>query len=764
MRRFKKKRNFLSHLLVVCPAALLLSLTVFFLWDDEFMLYTLASVKGTVHAQQVNPNINTSWHEDPMPNSEPTTEENVPIPVKPSGVVAGQSGLKSMYINAMHSGYYREMLTIISSHLSNENMPSYSKVPTLKSTGKLMPITVQTILGMSLVETGVNSDKIGPRTQLGVKNYKEGDSKYSLYNFNTNVAKEDGLGKLGDDFRLNLTLSPYAEDGYRGPFQWQQSYFKYYPSHTNTDNSKLTNPCSRINGYKNGSGERGPGHNDAASYPDAVAFAINYACDNIIGQTRQDTVTEAGIVIACYAMHNGGPAAAYPWGTNSRVGANWAGSYYPENTHFKGPARFWHEKNTVSVYDCVSASFNYVGAIAHDALMEFANNFDTYKDSMNYFNSNDYRGFATVLLLGHGGFIATDRAYNSLWSDWSNPGIGDEWRRGALTAYKFLTDNPSATMADVESWLRTKSVKQTIDESFYGYPFWDKNSDGGISIHFYNEDIQVYNMQGEGPRPVLHTFLESGYTGGMLSYIAGYYSYWKMLNACGVVCTFPEAVKDGLGLVTESYYTGTRDFVSFIPGSDKLSYNSSAMTYRDFETSEGIHYGEDYQAVYIDLAAVASGTVRALVPSPAGGAGNTLYVTIDRLKGEPQIDFIYQHLSELPPLKIGDRVEAGQIIAKSGKSPASYNFAPHLHLGMAMYPTWNSGQKYFFSFRSVFEKLYPPSQAPLLISSVKKVPGRTYDKNGKFLGNIRDTPHMIHAKTWDTQGINSWLDQALAAP
>lgn len=116
--------------------------------------------------------------------------------------------------------------------------------------------------------------------------------------------------------------------------------------------------------------------------------------------------------------------------------------------------------------------------------------------------------------------------------------------------------------------------------------------------------------------------------------------------------------------------------------------------------NSGLHGGMDLSLREgTALLAVAAGTVLA---TGEGGALEGIYLWLEHLPEDSGLSYRtvtkYQHLSEPPKLKPGERVAVGQVVARSGLTgtrgpafgPAGY---PHLHLSLFVMPTTKNAEE-----------------------------------------------------------------------
>lgn len=695
--------------------------------------------KSTGGTGAINPLYGISW--DTLPD---VTDSS-------GSVIVGGSGIRSMYINKMSAGYYREYLEIIRDHANWSKM--HDAVQPVMYKGKPIYPSVPLLLGLILSESGIESEgepRVSTNSVMSRLWYKN-DGKHTLATYNSAVAREDNGKSLARGYMGSLDL--YYQEAYdkRTHFQFSAGYAAIYPSGRYTN--EATYYPSKMNGYGIAAGTvRTRADTDAAYFPDDISIAIQRAWV-AIGRSPHlfdlDSLTETAVETIMYPIYNYGEAGmAYQWGVGT-----------PTNGTEKFSRSGWSSKNTMTFAQNTAGSVNYIDSLIVKVLTTLAENYDLYVKGLwdtgyyPYVNHNDYKGLAIASILLNGGFVTPDRVQNI-----RNNAEDAGFLRGATLAYRVFKNDPTATTATVKQWLQNPPAK-TIPDKYGRYQ--------DTLVHYFDSDYQIYTNDGVGPMPALRSY-SSDVRGPFIARIGGVMVYWKMLLASGVECTFGDAYKDAMGLRIEeasspkahgsSYYTGGVKFVSFLKNSTTLSRNTSTMTYRDLSFSKGIHYGEDFVARFIDVCAVANGTVSAV--GSGAGTGNYVTVDIERQEGEPLMQFAYFHLNKVY-VKTGDKVKAGQVIAQSGDTGTGN--APHLHVEIRIY-RGNNNQRYYLQFRSIFEGHVTPEYAPALIAGTKTAEGRVYDKNGVLLGTLKDSPHTADAEPYLELGPNRFLKQALAAP
>lgn len=760
MRKYK-----LFAFLIVAPMVFTFVSTAAFFAFDEFNYYVLLFAnKETAQGSGFSSSYGSSW--DTSPDSWSGSTPGGSGSGSSGQLVPGIAGLRAMYVNHMQGGYYREYLEIVKNHVNWTYMPDEVS-PILDQDGEPVYPTIFVVLGTGLAETGLATpNRVAPYSVMDEESYQYTED-FTLYKFNSYLLREYGESHIAGPMGMSLRWNYYYT-----PFQFTHNMAAVWPD---GDYDTANKYPSKLNGYGiSQNTKRTLDDTDAAYFPDIVSIILQYTCASIPGYMDETMLSVDGITAACYPMFNGGAGIiSNTWAVGGRAStSDREYQWTPVNNKFPSSSSRWHESNTLTKRQCASLAVNKIAELANECLYEMVDSIDpTDRNTFYYANHEDYEGLATVALLMNGGFLATDHARLAL----TERSAGAGFMRGAVVGYRIFSGDASATQEEVKAWLDSITVTP-IDEGFYGPAAQGKAppyvSYNEIMIHMYNEDYTVYNIDGEGPRPLLHAFNLESTRGAFMSVIGGPYVYWSMLMAAGVECTMMQALADGLGAQISSnetdilgYYSGARKFGSWVPGSDEMSKMTSMMVYRTFSLSPGIHYGEDFVATVnggpADLAAVAKGTV--VENSYMGGRGYYVTVEVETGEGNPKMYYLYQHLTE-SYVEVGQEVEEGDIIALSGKSGGDY--AIHLHLELWVY-RGDGNTKYCLPFASCFLDWCTPETAPGVIWGPKASDGAVYDKNLNYLGTLRAVSENSDGSgTLDDYrrcGPNAYLEQALAA-
>jgi murein DD-endopeptidase MepM/ murein hydrolase activator NlpD len=150
----------------------------------------------------------------------------------------------------------------------------------------------------------------------------------------------------------------------------------------------------------------------------------------------------------------------------------------------------------------------------------------------------------------------------------------------------------------------------------------------------------------------------------------------------------------GEGTPSGQAQPGDRPFIlpfKDLPGPDTWllgqTYGNTVGAYFNRNTtyrySGGIHFGIDLSAPCgTEIVAIADGVVALVDSRPYGSLPHNLIID------HPQLGYatLYGHLLERPDLQPGQKVTAGQVIARSGDPDETCYGRPHLHLEIRDYP------------------------------------------------------------------------------
>lgn len=728
----------------------LLVLVVAWCWSslDDFLMYTL----------YIDNNVESADYQDFLPN---TWTAAPGYTFGSANGVPGSTGISAMYFGTRGGTYYKEYLEILRDTCNSSLIPDgyfdANKANFPNGRSDWLQIPVFTVIGMNVAETGTNSDKIGPRQYMDVSKYDQA-SGWTLSNYNSAFIRDQGLTTCDNGFYLNGSLSQNGKV-ICCPLQFSYNYFDVFvqkPSGWTGSGSKFW--PSIMNGYKDPEGQRQGrttykdqnGKLDMFYFPDIVAAACEYAHYNFGGSGGNavlKTINTDAVGLGMGAMHG--------------FGEGWMGS------NVKGGI-----PDGVTQRECAAAAWNQASA-TYAKGREYAYAHGDDEDvKVNWYTQRTWLGWTATMLLLDGGVVRDSTSLSALkkMADGSSP-----FSKGALLAYRAMRGS-NTSMSDMVNFYQGLSMT-TLDNAIYGE-------------HKHYKEFSIYRQisgySNNGHPLYVKWDSQALYEGGS-AYIIGPYAYQKVLGLCGVEASIKDCYSDPTGQlvskivvatqvtgtlnipdVDNSYYYGTRKFVSYVPGSNNLTKQNSCMYWRVISISKGIHFGEDFKAGYDELAAIGSGTVIVRGKDPDGW-GNYTQVEVDRPAGDPKIVFLYAHQSEQKVNK-GDHVEAGQVIGISGTTGNSTG--THLHLEFWVYNEFD-GQtvRSCMSFRSIFQGLYTPATGPRVRridsgSKMNKEACIVYSGVGENLGLLstitdKDYPANAKSEPVETAGLNYFMNAAL---
>lgn len=651
-----------------------------------------------------------------------------------SGAMGTSTGLNLMYINSVGNEYIRDWLSIVRDHCNWKYMQA--EKPQLADGGD---IPLSAVIGGSICESGSIAGCI-PYASVNFKNYKkDSGAKTSLYTFNTSIYNSVGNQYIG---------YPIREGNYRTQFQLTRTWAAISPVSGESYGKGSYSP-SKLNGAGISSGKvRDNTGTDMAFFPDQVSMYLqSTACrlDSAVDVTKLNSDALVGLL---YSIHNGGPGLLYStWSVGGRAGTDY--SWTPRNTKFgTGKDAPWNSKNTMSKGEIAALTINKVSGVTAEASQDIANKIAS-GGSVPSGEPSYFEGLSLVYMLSQPGCFTTSAQLGRIDSRLNNSSIG----KGAVDAYNMLF-NKSARLADVKSWIRTKV--STIDTSFYGPACTGKNY-GEWVIYWLDQDIQVYNSTGAGPKPCLHAFPGEGLRGFFCADIMGRLAYWRMLVYAGVNVTYDEAC----GYVIQndnssSGSTSSDDSGTYWEGrilggftqSGRLIVPNSPICLRN----EKVHKGEDYGKNSCSFpsgtpwVAIATGTIEENRYQYSNGSGwgwtVLVKVTEKTSKGKDVTWYYrYAHMREQPSWKIGATVKRGEVIGIMGNTGGS--FGEHMHIEITK---WVGDLHLHMSYYALRKGYYTIEEA----FGVNKSDSIVYDKNGKRLGRCD------MSKDPDWGGLNYW--------
>lgn len=751
------------------PICFVLSIIIAFFWFDDFtMLFFMSG--GVSHGTNGS---GQSWG---IPN-----DWNSPFPTEdwegdfPSSQLSGASGAMAMYINSMNAGYYKEYLQIIKGHCDWSLMQDSLEPLPYKNDVAYPPISLY--LGLQLSEGGLepagesaSGQRIGTYSTMQGKAWKQ-DGKHTLSAYNSAVVREENGANLPALYDMDMCFNNHQ--GYITHFQMKKSYVALAPS--GRLNASGTQIPSKMNGYGIAEGTvRSAEQSDAAYYPDLIAYAIQMswnALDNIGKSTfNQSDANPTALGSAAYLSY------AYGWW-------GWESEYaFGYTLNNKYSTKNWNSNNTHRYSDVVAKSLNWADSNIEKVLQALVADYEGYVGGLwnvlapgsndGSINHEDYMGMFVFTTLYHGGFIVPEdesRIRNA----------GDSFYRGATIAYRALAKNKNLTLADTRSWIANNMVVKDISSTYPGYVH---KSDKTPYVYTIDTSIKVVPDAGGSPVPALHAY--SGQSRGLYMWrIGGVVEYHRMLNACGVECTFEDAWLDANGKKfvgnsgpTGSYYWGTEPLGNYktdakgVPLANLTGITSNiywrTLTGTTQGSSVGVHQGEDFgEPVGTPFVAMAPGKVT--YAGSRGAAGLRVEVQIltdaDSADNVPKMEYHYQHCSGFA-VKAGDIVQKGDVIAYCGLTGNIKG--AHNHVNVIVYRDFNN-QKYYCPYKAIYEGKCTLRNTPACRTTGKDSDGPVYGLDtSKLLGTLKQTKpedDKMSSKThYYEKGLLRFLNEALA--
>lgn len=675
----------------------------------------------------------------------------------------GMTGINSMYLGVLTGSYYGEYLSILMNTSNSSLIPTEffnnnkSYMPNGRNSWRQVPVYYN--IGINIVETGTNSDGIGPSQFLDVKSYQPG-TDYTLYRYNTALVLaganvDNGFGKDG-----------YRSTGMCGPLQFSNQWFDIFPvvkASWSPNNAKFW--PSILNGYGQADGVQRKGRStggardgelDSFYFPDIIVASCcnaQYGMGASGNYEPNKNVSDVAFVIGAASNHYyGGVTTRYCLGVSDS-------STVKEKMTYAEDAFEWLANIFIGARDFAFEHGDEVG--------------------VSWYSGSTWQGWAFMLIEMNGGFAYDNTARTEMLNALRNE---TAFRNGALLAYKYAK-GVDASSEDMINYMSSHLRVQNAGEMNYaGQP---------TRYTQVNRNLYVKNPTSSASGQAVYSCWDAmTVKEAANAVIMGPYVYQKVLALCGVEATVRDCYNDIYGslitripggswtgegyapssvnLPANSYYWGTRPFVSFVPNSPSLVSQTSVMYWRYLSNSQGIHFGEDFgYGAGQTIASVCAGSV--VTSAWDDGWGNYVQVEAARAGSEPKIMFTYAH-QQSKVAKKGDQLKEGDTIGYCGTTGNSTGY--HLHLEMWVYNEFNNTTvRSCMSFGSVFKGLYTPATGPRVqkISSgakTNKTACIVYSGVGENLGllsvvNKTEHPEACVTSPLESVGLNFFMIQAL---
>lgn len=462
-------------------------------------------------------------------------------------------GVNMMLMNKLTSGYVKEYLDIVKSHINGDMLQAESIGKTLD--GKPFYPSITDILGITSMEVEVDNNYL-PRQILkpdswGKPSGSLTSDQMTLSNLNY---KSVPLANAED---ISLEVAGFGSRIYKGPFQIHASYLSQPLSLTGGVNT--VNLPSKMNGYGYENSEvRTPSESDHYYFPDQLAYTISnvYSLNGYIDKLSSNAI---GITIA--AAHNGGSGIL----TNTFVFGDAPGAEFETKFVYSKFNRLAHINKDIS---SLSAKvLNWLANAIDSAFAKYGEEFEVMESCDIPF----WRAYSICDLVFNHGYQFSAFSKEILISLIEKSNL--YYKDGAyLAIYGTLRNsdgnkvNTVSAIPNIVEKIKNSPVFEQPDISKYGYIYQGKNNVKSSNLSWYNgisgspsnsyNDICIYKYRDDiminafdsSIVPTVSVFNSEtlGYMYGTA--IRGKYIYWKMLKYAGLNVTFDEILVGNIDL------------------------------------------------------------------------------------------------------------------------------------------------------------------------------------------------------------------------
>lgn len=728
--------------LVFFPLGIVLILSLlFFISDDFTLLFLVASrnaaenSRGEAGDYEVPGNWDIDWSVADSGSSD----------LGMGGGVTGQAGLNLMLMNKMTGGYCADWLTIAQAHVSGEKMN-----PNVKWLNGKHP-SIAYVLGTAIKECDPQDFQVNgmtvkvPHSTVNIRDYTYGvkvnGSPMNLYTANTKW-----FATNGSQYQDPFFTKDFKRGGFWSTFQMTRDHLSQSPDSPNGTGG--VRYASLLNGYGiETSIDRGKTDSDFGYFPDWVSGTIQSGW----GRLEENSASIGGSLYNMdaksidgvgYAMTNAGQGNFPSWFGLGHSNVYGGDNFVKDEAHAQIPNLAQNRKDANAYTSkCTADAINQILAAADKCYNYIA----THKANISeadFLNRTFFQG------VEHGAvyFSCKDAFTNTANAPRFEAKLGNAaYCRGIELAYTACTGQAVLTTGEGVTEFR-KMITNAKDPDGYELYNYKTTDTTNATVYFYDASGNTI----DGTKPVIHAAVQEPTSGIFWVPVCGMFMYWKMLTYAGVECTFEDAMSikytggPPIGASGGSYYWGTRRLGNFLSTAEggvasNLPVQTSALYWRVYKSSVGVHYGEDYGGMPkgTPFCAVAAGTVAET--RWYGTGGNMILVMVDTVDGDLPMSYRYLHLSGYIASE-GDYVEQGQLIAKCGNTGGSYG--NHMHINFIVYRNgvgsrYSGG--YCTPYRALFEQRCAPYNAPGVIEGSKSSKGVVYGYDiSKELGSLED--------------------------
>ena len=419
-------------------------------------------------------------------------------------------GINMALINKMAEGYAKEYLEITKAHCDLTAMQI--EAPNIKNIdGENFSIPITTILGMSVAETGYYANTYLPKSLLLPEAWGKASGSLNAENMKLSSLNHNSYNKANQSSLNSSYFNLAADAPTLTTFQLHNSYMALPTTYFTKAKGTYVSSASKMNGYGYDSNvKRSFDETDGSYLPDLIAYCVEHQYMELTNYPDNSIDQNATSVISSFA-HNGG-----------------GGTTLTKRLVLGGSNADTRTNNLTELSSYTAKYLNEIGDVIdkaaerdHDALINGTQ-----------YDIATWRAYATGCLISLGGYkigdYCKDSAYEYLLKTSSNrrqavylgltgkwePNVSESTVRAELDKYGTLTLNSAYK----------KGVINTFNK---GYLYKERT------------DIKIIASNGTSANGMSQiNILIGGHV--FSSGIGGKITYWKMLQAAGVDCTYED--------------------------------------------------------------------------------------------------------------------------------------------------------------------------------------------------------------------------------
>ena len=562
---FKHKKSPILTFLKITISLCCLLVGSFFYLDNENIIYLFLNKNKSVEDYSISSSTDLL---DYASNNDVVLDEDGNVISIGENFSAGAEttvfhGINMALINKMAEGYAKEYLEITKAHCDLSAMqieePSLTNVD-----GEKFVIPITTILGMSIAETGYYSNTYLPKSLLLPDAWGNPSGSLSAENMKLSSLNHNSYTKASPG-SLNSTYFTLAGDAPTlTTFQVHNSYMALPTAHFTKPRGKYISSASKMNGYGyDANVKRSSDETDGSYLPDLIAYCVEHQYMELTNYPNGSIAQNATSIISSFA-HNGGGGTTLTkrlvlGGSNAKTGSN----------------------NLAELSQYTAKYLNEIGKVIdsaaerdHDALINGTK-----------YDIATWRAYATGCLISLGNYKIGDYCKDSAYAYLLTTGSS---RRQAV--YLGLTGiwDPNVSEATVRAELDKYGTLPVSS----AYPKGVINAYNKGYLYKERTDVKIIASDGSSSNTLSQiNILIGGHV--FSSGIRGKITYWKMLQAAGVDCTYEDTQKT-IVVTTPPSGGGTSQDPNLTPGTPNAAvkqwFIAAAMERYNSDAGNGKKY------------------------------------------------------------------------------------------------------------------------------------------------------------------------------